>query len=60
MGKLKSKRWQGKKEKGFMLVKLDKKGRMVGIMPAINPDGSTAKPPKGFQWIPCESRSWVV
>lgn len=48
------------KEQGKMLVKLEAEGNIVGIAPAINPDGSETIPPEGYQWIPCEFESYEL
>jgi hypothetical protein len=36
--------------KGYMLIKQTKKG--ITVMPAINPDGTPSKPPRGFKRVP--------
>lgn len=41
-----------------MLVKLNKKKQVVGIMTAINPDGTTTKAPRGWTWMEARTREY--
>jgi len=41
-----------------MLVRKDADGHIIEVTTALNPDGSPADAPPGFEWIDATSESW--